>query len=83
MQEEWQNVMRDTSLSDQARRDKMESVRDKADKQARPILDKEQKKKLDELEQDSHPELHGKCNRPDTTAAINRGEKDIPFTYFI
>jgi len=59
MQEEWQNVLRDTNLSDQERHDKMKSVRDKADKQTRPILDKEQKKKLDELEQQSDPELHG------------------------
>ena len=59
MQEESQNVMRDTSLSDQARHYKMKNVRDKADKQVRPILDKEQKKKLDELEQEPHPEPHG------------------------
>jgi Spy/CpxP family protein refolding chaperone len=58
MQDESQNVMRDTSLSDQARHDKMKSVRDKADKQVRPILDKEQKKKLDELEQEPHSEPH-------------------------
>ena len=58
MQEEGQSVMRDTSLSDQARHDKMKSVRDKADKQTRPILDKEQKKKLDELEQEPHPDSH-------------------------
>lgn len=62
MQEEWQSVMRDTSLSEQARHDKMKSVRDKADKQARPILDKEQKKKLDDLEQESHADSHGNGN---------------------
>ena len=62
MQEEWQSVMRDTSLSEQARHDKMKSVRDKADKQARPILDKEQQKKLDDLEQESHPDSHGNGN---------------------
>jgi Spy/CpxP family protein refolding chaperone len=62
MQEEWQSVMRDTTLSEQARHDKMKSVRDKADKQTRPILDKEQKKKLDELEQEPHPDSHGNGN---------------------
>jgi Spy/CpxP family protein refolding chaperone len=62
MQEEWQSAMRDTSLSDQARHDKMKSARDKADKQTRPLLDKEQKKKLDELEQEPHPDSHGNGN---------------------
>jgi Spy/CpxP family protein refolding chaperone len=62
MQEEWQSVMRDTSLSEQARHDKMKSVRDQVDKQARPILDKTQKKKLDDLEQESHPASHGNGN---------------------
>jgi hypothetical protein len=55
MQDESQNVMRDTFLSEQARHDKMKSVRDKADKQARPLLNNEQKKKLDELEQEPNP----------------------------
>jgi hypothetical protein len=62
MQEQWQIVMRDTSLSEQARHDKMKSVRDQVDKQARPILDKTQKKKLDDLEQESHPASHGNGN---------------------
>jgi Spy/CpxP family protein refolding chaperone len=62
MQEESQNVMRDASLSDQARHNKMKSARDKADKQVRPILNKEQKNKLDELEQEPHPEPHGDVN---------------------
>jgi Spy/CpxP family protein refolding chaperone len=64
MQEEWQSITRDTTLSDQARHDKMKSARDKADKQARPILDKEQKKKLDELEQEPHPDSHGSGTGP-------------------
>lgn len=62
MQNESQSVMRDTTLSDQARHDKMKSVRDKAEKQARPILDDEQKKKLDELEQQPHPDIQGNDN---------------------
>lgn len=55
MQDESQNVMRDTTLSDQARHDKLKSIHDKAEKQARPMLTKEQNKKLDELEQQPHP----------------------------
>jgi len=71
MQEEWQIVMRDTSLSEQARHDKMKSARDKADQQARPILDKEQKKKLDELEQEPHPDSHGNGNGNGATQPPN------------
>lgn len=54
MQESWQNIMRDESLSEQAREAKMKAVREKAEKQARPMLTDEQKKKLDELEQEPH-----------------------------
>ncbi|HEX4783238.1 MAG TPA: hypothetical protein VH350_02785 [Candidatus Sulfotelmatobacter sp.] len=59
MLEGWQNVMRDTTLSEQVRHDKMKSVRDKADKQTRPILNTDQKNKLDELEQEPDPDQHG------------------------
>lgn len=55
MQADWQTIMRDNTLSEQARHDKMKSVRDKAERQARPLLTKEQKKKLDELDQEPHP----------------------------
>ena len=65
MQEEWQTIMRDNTLSDQARHDKMKSVRDKAEKQTRPLLTKEQKKKLDELDQEPHPgDGNGAATRP-------------------
>ena len=59
MQDESQNAMRDTTLSDQARHDKLKSIHDKAEKQARPMLTKEQNKKLDELEQQPHPDIQG------------------------
>ncbi len=62
MQDESQNVMRDTTLSDQARHDKLKSIHDKAEKQARPMLTKEQNKKLDELEQQPHPDIQGNAN---------------------
>jgi len=36
--------------------------REKADKRIREILNDDQKKKLDQLEQEPHPELHGNLN---------------------
>jgi len=35
---------------------------EKADKKIREILNDDQKKKLDQLEQEPHPELHGSLN---------------------
>ena len=40
-------------------RNNVRACREKADKKMREILDDDQKKKLDELEQETHPELHG------------------------
>jgi hypothetical protein len=37
-------------------------LRLKADKQIREILSEDQKKKLDQVEQEPHPELHGGIN---------------------
>lgn len=49
----------DDSLTREERLDKVRPLREKADKQLREILTDEQKKKLDQLEQGPHPELHG------------------------
>jgi hypothetical protein len=49
-----QKLMQDTSLSDEARHQKEKTLHEKADKQARRFLNDDQKKKLDELEQ-QHP----------------------------
>ena len=38
------------------------ACREKADKKIREILNDDQKKKLDQLEQQAHPELHGNLN---------------------
>jgi len=54
-----QKLMQDESLSREERLDKVRPQRYKADKQIREILNDDQKKKLDQLEQEPHPELHG------------------------
>jgi Spy/CpxP family protein refolding chaperone len=59
MQDSFQKIRQDTSLSDQERHDRMKAVHAQADKQARPILNDEQKKKLDELEQEPHGHPNG------------------------
>jgi len=40
-------------------RNNVRACREKADKKMREILNDNQKKKLDQLEQETHPELHG------------------------
>ncbi|QNI31314.1 hypothetical protein H7849_19810 [Alloacidobacterium dinghuense] len=62
MHDGMQNVMQDQSLSPEERHEKMKALHMKADKQAREILNDDQKKKLDQLEQEPHPELHGNPN---------------------
>jgi hypothetical protein len=51
---ERQRTMQDTSLSNEAREQKEKALHDKASKQARKYLNEDQKKKLDELEQQPH-----------------------------
>jgi Spy/CpxP family protein refolding chaperone len=55
MMNERQKLMQDSSLSEEAREQKMRAVHDKADKQARKFLTDDQKTKLDDLEQQPHP----------------------------
>jgi len=54
-----EKVRQDASLSDEARQEKQKSLHEKADKQLRQFLNEEQKRKLDQLEQESHPAMHG------------------------
>jgi hypothetical protein len=49
-----QKLIENTSLSDEARHQKEKTLHEKADKEARRFLNDDQKKKLDELEQ-QHP----------------------------
>ena len=59
MQDFTQKLMQDESLSREDRMGKVRACREKADKKAREVLNDDQKKKLDQLESEPHPELHG------------------------
>ena len=59
MQGTSQKLMQDETMSRDERMNKVRACRDKADKKAREFLSDEQKKKLDQLEAEPHPELHG------------------------
>ena len=52
-------VVHDESMSREERLGKVRASREKADKKIREILTDDQKKKLDQLEHEPHPELHG------------------------
>jgi hypothetical protein len=52
-------LAQDESLTREERLAKVRPLREKADKQLREILTDDQKKKLDQLEHEPHPELHG------------------------
>ena len=52
-------IRQDDSLSHKERLDKVRPLREKADKRLRKILNEDQKVKLDQLEHQPHPELHG------------------------
>jgi hypothetical protein len=54
-----QKLMQDSSLSEEARHEKMKTMHERADKQARTFLSDEQKKKLDEFEQEAHGTMRG------------------------
>jgi Spy/CpxP family protein refolding chaperone len=62
MQDSTQKLMQDESLSREERMGKIKACHDKADKKARQILNNDQKKKLDQLEQEPYPEQHGDTN---------------------
>ena len=57
-----QKVRADANLSQKERLDKVRPFREKADKKLRKILNDAQKTKLDELEHQPHPELHGELS---------------------
>lgn len=54
-----QKLMQDETMSRDERLDKVRPSREKADKKIREILNDDQKKKLDQLEQEPHSGLHG------------------------
>lgn len=53
-----EKLAQDQSLSSEERQASLKPVRLKADKEIRTVLDEDQKKKLDQLEQESHMNLH-------------------------
>ena len=62
LQDASEKLMQNGSLSHDEKLAGMRAERERADKKIREVLNDEQKKKLDELEQGSHPELHGKMH---------------------
>lgn len=59
MQESMQKYMQDESMSPDERRDYAKASRYKADRKLRLILTDEQKKKLDQIEEEMHAGSHG------------------------
>jgi len=54
-----QKIERDESLSRKERLRNSMSLREQTDKDIRSLLNDDQKKKLDQVEREPHPELHG------------------------
>ena len=61
-----EKLVQDPNLSPEERQASLKPVRMKADKEIRTVLSDDQKKKLDQLEQESHMDLHG---NPDGTTS--------------
>lgn len=64
-----QAIVDDASLTHQERMEKIKPLRMKADKELRTVLDDDQKKKLDQLEAEPHPDLHGDADGHGPTAS--------------
>jgi Spy/CpxP family protein refolding chaperone len=62
MHDATEKVVDDASLSREERRARIRVIRSKADRDVREVLNDEQKKKLDQMEQES-PEMHDDMNR--------------------
>ena len=59
MHDSTEKYMADESISRGERMDNAKACRYKADREVRKILADEQKRKLDQLEEEMHPEMHG------------------------
>ena len=59
MQDSTHKLMHDESMSPDERMDNVKACRYKADRELRKILNDDQRKKLDQVEQEQHSELHG------------------------
>jgi hypothetical protein len=62
MNDAMQKVMQDESISREKRLDNARPWLERADKEIRELLNDDQKKQLDQLEHEWHPELHGNLN---------------------
>jgi Spy/CpxP family protein refolding chaperone len=74
MHDTTQKAVQDESISNDQRMANVGTARVKADKQIREILNDDQKKQLDQLEREPHPELHG--NIKGTIPAPARGPQN-------
>jgi hypothetical protein len=52
-------IMQDESMSRYERQDRAKALRFRADREIRKLLSDDQRQKLDQLESEPHPELHG------------------------
>ena len=59
MQDSTHKFLHDENMSPDERMDNVKACRYKADRELRKILNDDQRKKLDQLEQEQHSELHG------------------------
>lgn len=57
-----QKIMQDESMSRDERMGNVRTYHHQADKELRAILSDDQKKKLDQFEQEPHPQFHGDAN---------------------
>jgi Spy/CpxP family protein refolding chaperone len=57
-----EKIVQDETLSHAQQMQSVRPLRLNADKKIREVLTDDQKKKLDQLEQEPHPELHGNLN---------------------
>lgn len=57
-----QKIMQEESMSHDERMDNVRNCHHQADKELRAILSDDQKKKLDQFEQEPHPEFRGNAN---------------------
>jgi hypothetical protein len=58
MMETMHQLEQDQSISSEQRTERTTAAHQKADREVRKVLNDEQKKKLDQLEQESYPEVH-------------------------
>jgi hypothetical protein len=66
-----QKIMQDESMSRDERMSNVRTCHYQADKELRLLLNDDQKQKLDQFEQEPHPEFHGNANAATPSPAHN------------